>query len=78
VSTQFYISKGIDENTLRGTLDNSPSKVGKRLYGTELMTYNPEIIKGLDSCLVICSHAGIYYEEISKQLKGLNKNVTII
>jgi hypothetical protein len=39
---------------------------------------NPTIIKDEKKCVVICSHVGIYYEEIVKQLIELNENVIII
>jgi hypothetical protein len=78
VSTQFYLSKGIDENKLKGTLDNSPNKIGKLLYGSNLRTYNPMIIQSLNNCAIICSHSGIYYDEIVKQLKEINNNITIL
>jgi len=78
VSSQFYLKNGLDEKSFKGTLDNSSFKQGFKLYGTELETFSPEKIKDSGKVGVVCSHAGIYYPEIKKQLESLNDEAIIL
>lgn len=78
VSSQFYLSNGLTENYLTGILDNSVEKQGHTLYGFNLNVSSPHIIEKHERCIVICSHTGIYKDEIEKQLKKINKNVIIL
>lgn len=78
VSSQFYLKNGIDEKLFKGILDNSKFKQGLKLYGTELETLSPENIKDVGKVGVVCSHAGIYYPEIKKQLENLNEESIIL
>lgn len=78
VTTQFYLYNGINEKKINGVLDNSKNKNNKILYGTNKVVYSPEIIRDMNECVVICSHTGPYYNEISNQLKSLNKKIDVI
>jgi len=75
VTTQFYLYNGLDL-PIKNILDNSPNKIGFKLYGTDLFVKSPEIIKD-EKSIVICSHSGVYYTEISEQLKMINNKVLI-
>lgn len=77
VTSQFYLFNGLANKCIKAILDNSVNKQGHKLYGTDLMVLNPEIIKKRD-CIVICSHVGIYYKEIYQQLKEINNKVSIL
>lgn len=77
VFTQFLVAAGLKEKSLKAVLDNNPSKNGKRLYGTSLITHQPEII-AKDEYPVVIVKAGGYTKEICNQLKKLNKKVEII
>jgi hypothetical protein len=76
VTSQYYLNNGLS-NIIDGLLDNSTSKQGYKLYGSDLIVSSPSIIKG-GKCVVICSHAGVYFNEIVEQLISINKNVIII
>jgi len=78
VTSQFYFFNGLKTKHIKGVLDNSINKQGYKLYGTDLMVLNPEIIKNKKDCIVICSHDGIYYKEIYQQLKEINNKVSIL
>ncbi len=78
VNTQFYLYNGIDNNKIKGIIDNSKNKKNQILYGTDKVVNTPDIIRNMDECIVICSHTGVYYNEISKQLKKLNKKIEIL
>ena len=69
------LSFGLDETKLSGILDNSQLKIGKRLYGTNLTVFNPEIIKNKNVGVII--KVGSYRNEIIKQLREINPSVTI-
>jgi SAM-dependent methyltransferase len=75
VTTQFYLYNGIDL-PIKNILDNSPNKIGFKLYGTKLFVKSPEVIKD-EKSIVICSHSGVYYNEIKDQLKKINDKVII-
>lgn len=78
VSSQFYLSNGLTENLITGILDNSIEKQGHTLYGFNLKVSSPHIIEKHERCIVICSHTGIYRDEIEKQLKKINKNIILL
>lgn len=75
VTSQYYIFNGLKIDMIKSILDNSESKQGKVLYGTRFQVQSPTIIENIDNPIVICSHMGIYYEEIREQLFKLNKNI---
>jgi hypothetical protein len=74
VFTQYLLGFGLNTAGIIGILDNAVSKQGKRLYGTNLMVYSPEILRNLESPVVILK-AGIYNEEIKSDiLTNINTN----
>ena len=75
--TQFLISFGLDEELFDNVLDNNPTKENKRLYGSNLISMKPNIIKKDKKPLVVL-RAGSYNEEIKEQLLAINKNSIII
>ncbi len=77
VFSQALLSLGLNSSHIAGVIDNATEKQGQRLYGTDLMVFNPEILKGIDDCVVILK-ASHYQEEIRSQLIEINPNVTII
>lgn len=77
VSSQFVLHNGLDEKKIISILDNSNSKQNQKLYGSSLFVNSPEIIKN-KYAVVICSHLGIYKDEVIKQLKEINPSVIII
>ena len=57
-------------------LDNNPNKQEKRLYGTNLSVKSPAILKDKDNAFVILC-AGVYNNEIEKDLKTMNPHLEI-
>lgn len=78
ISSQFYIFNGLNIDRVICLLDNSNSKENKYLYATNLITNKPNIIKNYDECIIICSHTGIYYNEIKNSLLNIKNKITII
>ena len=76
IFSQYLIGFGLDPGRISCILDNSPLKIGKRLYGTSLFVDHPSSIKDID-CAVILKVA-TYQEEIRAQLLKINPNVVII
>ena len=77
VFSQALISKGIAETSLTGILDNSPRKIGSRLYGTNLRVFHPDKLAESAEPIVALS-ASHFQEEIRSQLLSLNPRVRII
>ena len=75
VFSQYLLSFGLDQSKIYGILDNSTLKIGKRLYGTNLKVFNPEIIKNETVGVIV--KVGSYRNEIIEQLKQINPLVTI-
>ena len=69
VFTQFLIAFGLDKSIPIGILDNDHKKQNKRLSGTNLIVFSPEILRGLDNCNVVLS-AGVYNKEIMNQINS--------
>jgi predicted SAM-dependent methyltransferase len=76
VSSQFYISNGLNVDKIICLLDNDKYKENKILYGTNLVIRNPSHING-KNCIIICSHIGVYYDEISSFLIKSNNSSDI-
>jgi hypothetical protein len=68
-----------DKNKIISFLDNDPSKVGLRVYGTECKTQLPTVLNNftnLPVSVIVC--ASVYREEIKAQLYSINPNIKII
>ena len=63
IFSQYLISFGLSTEKVICILDNSPIKIGKRLYGTNLKVNSPKILSDSSNPLVILK-AGVYNEEI--------------
>lgn len=74
--SQYLLAFGLEQSKIHGILDNSNLKIGKRLYGTNLTVFHPNIIKDEKEVAVILK-VGSYRNEIIEQLKEINPNVII-
>ena len=74
---QALLSFGLTEMHLKGVLDNSKSKNGERLYGSNLVVRAPEELSSTEPVTVVM-RMGPYQNEIRKQLKRINQNITIL
>lgn len=75
IFSQFLIKFGLQIDKIVSILDNSPLKIGKRLYGTTLSVDSPQVLKDKGQAKVILK-AGIYNEEIKKDiLENINGQV---
>ena len=77
VFSQYLISSGLDQDKIIYILDNDKKKQDLRLYGTKLSVKSPNILKKFKSPLVILK-AGVYNDEIKKQIYKINKSTKII
>jgi hypothetical protein len=77
IFSQFLIAFGLDTMKIKGILDNSIEKNQKKLYGTDLCVYFPNIIEPMKNVCVILKVAS-YHSEIQEQLININPNVIII
>ena len=67
VFSQYLIAFGLDTTRLTGLLDNDSAKQGKRLYGTSLQVYSPQVLATIKEPAVILK-AGVYNEEIKREI----------
>ena len=74
IFSQFLLYRGLKQNKIESVIDNSHQKENKRLYGTNLIVKNPNIINELENIAIILK-AGQYQKEVKKQLIELNPNV---
>ena len=77
IFSQFLINFGLNVDDFIGILDDDINKQDHRLYGTKLMTYASDIIKGVEEPFIILQ-AGIYNKEIADKLLKINPKVKII
>jgi hypothetical protein len=78
VFAQYLLAFGLKTEKILGLLDNDLNKQGKRLYGTELQVYSPEILKNIENPIVILK-AGVYDNEIKSQIiDEININTVFI
>lgn len=76
IFSQYLLAFGLKTDKLRGILDNSPIKVGKRLYGTDFQVYSPEVLRGQAKAGVILNVAQ-YRDEIVNQITAINANTVL-
>ncbi len=77
IFSQYLLQFGLDSNKIVSILDNDKNKQGKRLYGTTLKVESPEVLKDVENATVILK-AGMYNEEIRKQIESINSNINFI
>ena len=76
IFSQFLIARGLKIEKIKCILDNSKSKQGLRLYGTNFLISSPRVIE--DNSLIIL-RAGSYTQEIKKDiLTNINPTATFI
>ena len=78
IFSQYLFNFGLNNEKIKFVLDNSPIKIGKRLYGTELYVQSPTILSDYENPVVILK-AGLYNEEIKEDiLKNINSKTIFI
>jgi predicted SAM-dependent methyltransferase len=77
IMAQMLLSLGLNGDNIECILDNSTSKIGHRLYGTNLHVNSPSILQGIRTPVVIC-HMGPYTDEIKSQIMQINKEVNFL
>lgn len=78
IFSQYLIGFGLSTDRVSSILDNSPIKIGKRLYGTRLMVQSPKCLLNSRNPLVVLK-AGVYNEEIKKDiLTNINSKTKFI
>ena len=75
--SQYLLYHGLHSLKIEAILDNNPNKQNKRLYGTKLYVYSPQILANTDNALVILN-AGAYNNEIKESLNAMNNKIEII
>lgn len=75
IFSEYLLAFGLKQEKIVSILDNSPTKNGKRLYGTRFNVESPKILKGKGKVNIILK-AGIYNQEIKKDiLENINDEV---
>ena len=77
INSQYLLNNGISKN-IKGLLDKSKSKVGKKLYGYSYDVFFPSVISEEKKPIVVISHMGVYFEEIKKNILQINKNTIVL
>ena len=77
IFSQTLLQFGLDANKIVCILDNDINKQKKRLYGTDLIVESPEALRGVEQGTVILK-AGVYNEEIKKQINEINSNIKFV
>jgi len=77
VAVPFLLAFGLDRGKIKGILDNSKLKAGRRLYGTSFLVNPAEAIRNEREVGVVIT-VPPYRDEILEQLKSLNPSTTII
>jgi Methyltransferase domain/C-methyltransferase C-terminal domain len=78
IFSQYLLAFGLREDLISGILDNDPGKQGKRLYGSDLVVFNPTKICEIENPVIIL-RAGAYNTEIRSQiLEKINSTAVFI
>lgn len=76
VYSQALLALGLDSTSLKGLIDNSPAKQGRRLYGTGLAVFPARALCDARDPLVILN-AGAHNAEIAGDLKALRPDIRL-
>ena len=76
IFTTYLIAFGLNISKVKSILDNSETKQGKRLYGTNIIVHSPEILRN-EKTPVLILKAGIYNNEIKNQILSQINSDTI-
>lgn len=74
----LYKLLSVSKENMLGFLDNDPSKIGKRLYGTNIPTYPMNEVKNYQGPITVVINAGPYCQEIKNQLLGYNPLIEFV
>jgi predicted SAM-dependent methyltransferase len=74
---QLLKSLNLNLNKIVGCLDQSKTKIGKTLYGTNWTVYHPNILENKENVSVIC-HMGPYTNEIKENLLKINNKIKFL
>lgn len=77
VGTQYLLACGLPADRFAGVIDNNYDKVGRRLYGSSLRVFAPEVLAGVAKPRVVLRQ-GVYDDEIESQLKRINPQTLVI
>jgi len=78
VFSQYLIAFGLNTHKIIGILDNDYKKEGKRLYGTNMNSNLPKILKNIKDGIVIL-RAGTHNDEIKNDiLNNINPDIKFI
>jgi hypothetical protein len=78
IFSQCLIVNGLATDKIVNILDNDPNKLGRRLYGTNLVVQSPKVLRDVANPIVILK-AGIYNQEIKEDiLANINSVVTFL
>ncbi len=78
IFSTFLFAFGLEKGRLSGILDNSPTKRGRRLYGTDFIVSGPEVLRGRPGATVIL-RAGHFNQEIREDIvRNINPDVRFI
>jgi SAM-dependent methyltransferase len=76
-ASQTILSKVKNPSRIRGLLDKAKSKIGKYLYGTGLLIFDPCHVRD-KKCTVVTSCTGPYRKEIEQALLDINPKVNLL
>lgn len=78
VFSQYLIAFGLNEDRITALLDNDVNKHGKRLSGTSLSVFSPNILAQIEKPKIIL-RAGAYNDEIKADIiNNINVNAIFI
>lgn len=75
-NSQIILTLGINADKIVGILDNCVNKHNKYLYGYNLKIYDPQILKNINSIVILKN--GYYVDEIKSQILSINPNTLIL
>ena len=78
IFSSYLFAFGLEQDRIHGILDNSPTKKGRRFYGTHFLVDRPQMLKGRKDAVVIL-RAGLYNQEIRDDIvRNINPDVRFI
>jgi FlaA1/EpsC-like NDP-sugar epimerase len=76
---KLYYYLQASKKNIKGFIDNDPLKQGKRVYGTPVYVYSPDILKTYrETTIYMILYAGPYVDELKLQLNRIHPKIIYV
>ncbi len=76
IYSQYLFTFGLDQSKIKGLLDNSLVKQGRRLYGTRMQVFAPAVMEGKPALILL--NGGAHHAEMTAGFRAQNPAAEVL